>query len=74
MSFYLIAQLDDLCYLYLDFYIDHLFQHPDNREIGYSNVLQNEQLCWNANMREFFEETSCNGQLQLELDWETGED
>ena len=31
--------LDDLCSWYLDFCDDHLFQHPNNRETGYSNVL-----------------------------------
>ena len=29
----LVSQLDDLCYLYLGFCDDHLFQHPGNREI-----------------------------------------
>ena len=25
--------LDDLCYSYLDFCVDHLFHNPDNKEI-----------------------------------------
>ena len=33
----LVAQLDDLCYLYLDFCFD-IFPNPDNREIQYASI------------------------------------
>ena len=35
---------------YLGFCDDHLSQHPDNRETGYSNVLDHDQT-WNAHVK-----------------------
>ena len=36
----LIAQLDDLCYQYLDFCVDHLVSHPRYKEIYNSAMLE----------------------------------